>query len=172
MSIVKDFNEITSYLRKKWEEEKSISFIVDGANFLYHNKRNQFNFKRFEVLVKDLEIFTSRIFIILPEYFRFRYKESKVLQNLKSSGKIFYTPSNWKDDYFILDFAKKFEAFVISNDRYKEFHKDYPILTQKKILPFTIIELDEEIHISIPSLFFLFSQFQYSIMEEFCLWKF
>ncbi|PWI47107.1 hypothetical protein CEE45_13295 [Candidatus Heimdallarchaeota archaeon B3_Heim] len=156
MSIVKDFNEITQYLKKKWEKEKSISFIVDGANILYNNKRIKFNFMRFSVLVKYLEKLTNKIFIILPEYFEIRFKDSRILQNLKNSGRIFYTPSNWNDDYFILDFAEKFEAFVISNDKYKEFYKDFPILTQKKILPFSIIEINEEIQISIPSLSLLF----------------
>ena len=144
-------NEVILYLKKIMEEGEKPTFVVDGLNFLHNNKKRRINFKRLIYLCEILQDCSDEIYILLPEYFENKFRDSIDFQNLVASNRIFTIPSTENDDLFIIEFATKVNGFIISNDRFREFQEDYPIV-EKMTLSFLVIEKDEMIHIIIPSL--------------------
>lgn len=157
--------EVKFDLTKTLEEGEKLSFVVDGLNFLYNNKRRRISIKRLINLCEFLQSYSDDIYILLPKYYEFKYKDSNDFQNLIDSKRIFTIPSNENDDLFIIEFAKKVNGFIISNDRFREFQEEYPIV-EKMTLPFIVIEKDGIIHIIIPSLSQLTTKEVFQIDEE------
>ncbi len=158
-------NEVLYILKKNMEEGKKLSFVVDGLNVLHNNKRRRINFKRLIYLCEFLQKYSDEIYILLPEYFEYKFKDSNDFKNLIDSKRIFTIPSNENDDLFIIEFATKLNGFIISNDRFREFREDYPTV-EKITLFFLIIEKDKMIHIIIPSLSQLITKEVFQIDEE------
>ena len=61
-------------------------------------------------------------------------KDPDILEELYKQNHIAFTPNKCYDDGFILDYAKKKNAIIVSNDQYKDliFSELYAELTKNK----------------------------------------
>lgn len=92
--------------------------------------------------------------MVLPGklYFTLALKisDKEILVNLREMGVLVKTPSERSararvscyDDRFILKLATEEKAIVVSNDRFRDLHREgsYVDTIQKRILPFTFVD--------------------------------
>lgn len=112
------------------EKKRGRMVVIDGQNVACEmgGGRNSFSSKGIEIA---LDFYQERGFHAVAIVPRHRIEtrgqndrnvadDVPLLLSLRKSGRVFFSPESCHDDYFILQYAIEHEAFVISNDRFRE----------------------------------------------------
>ena len=120
------------------------NFVVDGANVAFGTQKfaEIAKLSNLEKLMKKLEFFGINQYKIICDKSLFhKIDEPEKYNQYIEKGDIIETPAGTEADYFILQYALDKNAFIISNDMYKDFYnafgKDW---IKKKRITFTFIE--------------------------------
>ena len=128
----------------KYDEVNNCYFVIDGANIAYEEKtiKNKPKFSNILMAIRKMEILGINQYTIICDrslYYRIDDKK-KYKQDVKEK-KIIETPEGTPADIFVLQLAHEKNAYIISNDKFKDF---YPIFEKKwindKRISFRIID--------------------------------
>lgn len=126
--------------------------IVDVMNVVVHIKKGtkKYIFERLRILSKELEEM-GEIYYFYPRYLLKKIDEKEKFHDfLKAhTGKTVTITSkcNIDNDKWILDFAKQKNAFILSNDQFKQ----HNISTlENRLLPFKFLVIEEELMVLLP----------------------
>jgi hypothetical protein len=105
--------------------------IVDGNNIAFESKPPRLN----NILIAEQELINCGYepITIVSASLRYRIDEREKLETLLTDKKIIQAPSGKYDDRHILEAANKFNAFVLSNDRFRDLSENYPWIEERRI---------------------------------------
>lgn len=108
---------------------QEVTFVVDGANLARHSDYHEESIGRVErikILIETLESYG------IPEYLVFfdrnlvyNIDDQKEYETLLNRENFIETRGGTQADFFILQYAKKEDAFIISNDMFRDFYEMY-----------------------------------------------
>jgi len=112
------------YINKKYYKIDECNFVIDGANVaregISDNRGGKIS--RLYKLFKKLNSFEITKYIILCDRsLYYTIDKKKEYKYLVKNGRVSETPGGTEADHFILQYAKENNAYIISNDRFKEF---------------------------------------------------
>jgi len=142
------------------ELRESLSFVVDGPNVLFYNtsRRSRYEtplFDRWVQLHTLLTVYSSSVLIFIPRYFCHKFGNNSLFQEIITYPYMQLIPSQSDEDLFLLEYAMTNYAFVISNDRFKDYQYLYPVVTKRRRVPFSIIDQQGSTTFLIPILTFI-----------------
>ncbi|MHA1844535.1 MAG: NYN domain-containing protein, partial [Promethearchaeota archaeon] len=114
------------------KDSLEFSFILDGSNIAYNNPisnkpsiKNVINCKK--KLIK-LGVPEKNILIIFGSGIRHKISEGELtlFEKLINEQNISQAPAGRDDDWFIIDFARENNSYIITNDRYLDYREKYP----------------------------------------------
>ncbi len=118
------------------EDSLEFSFILDGSNIAYSNPisnkpsiRNVLNCKKKLI---NLGVPEKNILILFGSGIRHKISEGELMlfEKLINEPTISQAPAGRDDDWFIIDFARKNNSYIITNDRYLDYREKYPQYNQ------------------------------------------
>ncbi len=128
----------------KYCKTDDLLFVIDGANVALSKKNSNKKglLKSLQILEKKLKSYgITRYKILCDRSLRHRIDEQSSYLRLIDMEKIIETPAGTQADNFILNYAKENDAFVISNDRFKDFYDIFgKEWIKKKRITFTFID--------------------------------
>ncbi|MGV9171582.1 MAG: tetratricopeptide repeat protein [Promethearchaeia archaeon] len=117
--------EDTVFISEKQYNLVDTLFVVDGANIAYGDTRggNKAKFSNIEKLVKRLDEMGVNYKIFTDRSLYYKIDDRSKYDQYVEAGKILEMPGGTEADYFILQYAQENNAFIISNDMFKEFYQ-------------------------------------------------
>ncbi len=118
-------------------------FVIDGSNVAREikNKDNKGQLLHIQLLVNKLESLGAQSCVILCDRsLRYEIDYKDEYEEYVKKNEIIETPAGTQADIFILKYAKNHDAYIISNDRFKDHYDTFgkSWITQKHI-SFTIV---------------------------------
>lgn len=108
----------------KHDSKSSPKIIVDGPNLSKDQnvKGEVAEAKRFCVLIKQLceEYDIDHVEIFVSAKLKHEIDNLDIIESLQKDGSVIVTPASRDDDYFALKHAIDSDAWIISNDRYRD----------------------------------------------------
>jgi len=131
------YNEnIEIFSRQKGDEKPSFKIdsssfafktaVVDGNNVAYHLGKENLNLDFLINTKKKLEGLGLKVYPFVSAALRHYIDDKEKLQNLINSGEVIETPAERYDDFFIIQTALEKKAFIVSNDRFKDWKERNP----------------------------------------------
>ena len=161
-NLAKLKKEKVSPLTKKepiHHSKKDLIFIIDGANVARadiraNQKDSLYQIK--QVRHQLLEKGASKIYILYDPSLKYSIDDKKGLLNMVENGLAKSTPARVEADDFILQHAKRMDAYIISNDKFEKqkyisrFGKDW---ISEKRCTFDVLDGIVELHYKVDELF-------------------
>lgn len=113
-------------------------FVIDGNNVAFHLRAKKAELNSLLVLIQRLQQIGS-VFPVISSELKYRVDDPQTLRAYISQQKILETPPHTDSDRFILELATQLDAFLVSNDRYKEYESLYPTVIARR-LPFMLVK--------------------------------
>lgn len=137
-----DIEEVaSSSLKKEINGGEEIRVVLDGNNIVYSSlEKGKPKISNLVEVLEKLKQFSTVDVIasFISAKLRHTIDDPSKLEELIQEGIVTQTPAEVPDDFFILQTAEEFEAFVISNDLYRKQRKIYPWINERRI-PFIVI---------------------------------
>jgi hypothetical protein len=114
--------------------------VIDGNNVILHT-RNSVNGGTLGNLNRLIEKCSKEGYDCLPlvsAKLKYTIDNPKQLLDSINQGTIIETPAGTDSDLFILETTKLFQAFVVSNDLFREYREQYYEVLKRRV-PFLII---------------------------------
>ena len=121
--------------------------IVDGANVAYA-ERSEEGAPRVSNLVAMGEALTELgydFLVIVDAALRHEVDDREHMEALLDDDPWRQAPAGTDADYFILEAAERFDAWVVSNDEFEGWEEDYPWIHERRV-PFMIIRGEVVLH--------------------------
>lgn len=117
--------EDTVFISEKQYNLVDSLFIIDGANIAYGDTRgsSEAKFSNIEKIVNKLEEMAIHYRIFTDRSLFYKIDNRKKYEDYVKNKKILEMPGGTEADYFILQYAQENDAFIISNDMFKEFYQ-------------------------------------------------
>ena len=115
--------------------------VIDGANVAYE-ERSAGGKPRLSNLLKVRRELEERGFepvIIVDASLKYDIDDQEQLESLIRSQAVQQVPAGTDADYFIIQFADRLDALIVTNDRYKEYAAQYPWVDERR-LPYMIVK--------------------------------
>ncbi len=121
-----------------------LDFVIDGANIAceIRDKDRKAKLSNIQLLVNKVESLGAQSCVILCDRsLRHDIDHKDEYMEYVHNNEIIETPAGTQADVFILKYAKKHNAYVVSNDRFKDHYDSFSEswIKQKRV-PFTIIK--------------------------------
>ncbi|MHA1984916.1 MAG: NYN domain-containing protein [Candidatus Hodarchaeales archaeon] len=128
-------------LKKPKGDDNTIRIVLDGNNIAYSSLDK--GKPKISNLVETLNKLASNSNVDLVAAFisaklRHTIDRPKILEEMLKEGILTQTPAEVDDDFFVLECAEEFDAFVVSNDLYRPQRKQYPWINEKRV-PFVVV---------------------------------
>lgn len=114
-------------------------FVIDGNNVAFHLRTTKAELNSLLILIQRLQDVGS-VFTVVSSELKYRVDDPPTLQSYISQQKILETPPHTDCDRFILELATQLDAFLVSNDQFKEFKSLYPTAIARR-LPFMLVKM-------------------------------
>ena len=122
--------------------------VVDGSNVAWeekdeHDRPKVDNLKRIIELLSQAGF--EEIIVLADASLRHQIDKTNELNHLVKMGIVKYLPAKVKGDQLLLRIAEEKNAYVLSNDLFKEFRETFEWIDERRI-PFTIIQGQAYLH--------------------------
>jgi len=121
-----------------------LNFVVDGANVALAIKTDDSKAKlsNIQLLANKLDSLGIKSYVILcDKSLQHRINDKNEYFEYVKNNEIIETPAGTQADPFILQYARKKDAYIITNDRYKDHYDRYgEAWIKEKRISFTIID--------------------------------
>ena len=97
--------------------------IIDGANVATVNNPKRRRSSRIESAIGHLDLLADRVRTVLPSYWVWSgipIEDPEIIERLVQEDKLDFIQKN-DDDYYIIKYCVKFNAFLLSNDKLKNY---------------------------------------------------
>ncbi|MFX0173515.1 MAG: hypothetical protein ACFE9L_16610 [Candidatus Hodarchaeota archaeon] len=112
-------------------ENNLSTFLVDGNNVVF-NKQKEAKLERLINLKNEL-ITIGKCYTVVSHELRFRIDDRNNLKKLISSNDVIQTPKKVDCDLYILEIARKLNAYLVSNDNFRQYKSYYPDVLCKRL---------------------------------------
>lgn len=120
-------------------EETSNVVLVDGSNVAHSTEGEQ-------ALVANLLAIRDKLceeglepIIVADAALRHQIDDPQRYEQLVEQGHVRQAPAGTDADYFILSFAREFNASIVSNDRFRDRIKEFPEV-RERVIRFMILQ--------------------------------
>lgn len=114
-------------------------FVIDGNNVAFHKRTKKPELNSLLVLIQRLQQIGS-VFPVISSELKYRIDDPQTLRTYISQQKILESPPHTDSDRFILELTKQLDAFLVSNDLYKQYKSLYPTVISRR-LPFMLVKI-------------------------------
>ncbi len=114
-------------------------FVIDGNNVAFFRKKaRNAELQGLLVVIQRLQQLGS-VFPVVSSMLKYRIDDPQSLKASISKREVLETPPNTDSDRFILELATQLDAFLVSNDQYKEYKDLYSSAIDRR-LPFMLVK--------------------------------
>ncbi|MFX0094111.1 MAG: hypothetical protein ACFFBD_20400, partial [Candidatus Hodarchaeota archaeon] len=78
------------------------------------------------IMKKELETYSHEIKIIISAALKYDIDDPEQVSRLINADMVWEAPAGSYDDLFVIEIAKKHNAYIVSNDRYLDIQENYP----------------------------------------------
>ncbi len=117
------------------------SIIVDGSNVAWEiPEKGRANLNNLDLAIKTLKNKGFKdIVIVVDAALRYQVQNKDQFDKLVKEGKLKVMPAKVNGDQFILRLSDERNAFILSNDLFKEFREEFTNIDDKRV-PYTILD--------------------------------
>lgn len=117
---------MADHVRDTQRQERSGLALVDGSNVAHSTEGDQPRLRNIELVVEKLLEDGMEPVVVADAALRHQIDESQKYEALIDDGKIKQAPAGTDADYFILSFARELDAYIVSNDRFRDRLDSFP----------------------------------------------
>lgn len=121
------------------EEREDGIVVVDGSNVAYAVEGKGARLENIRVVCRKLQDEGFRPVVLVDAKLRHEIDEPAEYESLVDKGMIRQAPAGTDADYFILSFAREFDARVVSNDRFRDLAAGFPEVVEQ-VIRFMVVE--------------------------------
>ena len=112
--------------------------IIDGSNVAYSTEGPAPRLENIRLVVDKLREEGFEPIVVADAALRHQIDDTRQYEDLVDQGMIRQAPAGTDADYFILSFAREFDADVVSNDRYRDRQEAFPEV-RERVIRFMIV---------------------------------
>ena len=113
--------------------------VVDGSNVAYAVEGRGARLENIRVVCRKLQEEGFRPVVLVDAKLRHEIDEPAEYEQFVDKGMIRQAPAGTDADYFILSFAREFDARVVSNDRFRDLASGFPEIVER-VIRFMVVE--------------------------------
>jgi hypothetical protein len=113
--------------------------IVDGSNVAHSTEGDEAHLHNIQLVVDKLEAEGYKPIVVVDAALRHQIDERGTFERMVEDGRIRQAPAGTDADYFILSFARDLDAYVVSNDRFREREDAFPD-ARRRVIRYMIVE--------------------------------
>ena len=120
-------------------QERSGKALVDGSNVAHSSEGEKARLRNIELVVARLEEEGLEPIVVSDAALRHQIDETEKYEQLIDDGKIRQAPAGTDADWFILSFARELDAYIVSNDRFRDRQEAFPD-ARERMIRYMIVE--------------------------------
>jgi hypothetical protein len=117
-------------------QERSGKVLVDGSNVAHSSEGEKARLRNIELVVEKLEGEGLDPIVVADAALRHQIDQA---EKLIDDGEIRQAPAGTDADYFILSFARELDAYIVSNDRFRDRQDSFPD-ARERMIRYMIVE--------------------------------
>ena len=120
-------------------QERSGKVLVDGSNVAHSGEGEKARLRNIELVVQKLEGEGLEPIVVADAALRHQIDQAEKYEKLIDDGEIRQAPAGTDADYFILAFARELDAYIVSNDRFRDRQDSFPE-ARERMIRYMIVE--------------------------------
>lgn len=120
-------------------QERSGKALVDGSNVAHSSEGEKARLRNIDLVVAKLEDDGLEPIVVADAALRHQIDQPEVYERKIDSGEIRQAPAGTDADYFILAFARELDAFIVSNDLFRDRQESFPD-ARERMIRYMIVE--------------------------------
>lgn len=114
------------------ESDRKVA-IIDGSNVAHSTEANGPRLENIMLVWNELVAEEYDPVIVVDAALRHQIDDRSAYEAMVDDGRIKQAPAGTDADYFILSFAREFDARIVSNDRFRDRESSFPDLSDRLI---------------------------------------
>lgn len=107
--------------------------IVDGSNVAHSTERGEPRLANIRLVCDKLREEGHEPIVVVDAALRHHIDAGDEYEQMVDAGDIRQAPAGTDADYFILSFARELDAFIVSNDRFRDRESAFPEVAERVI---------------------------------------
>lgn len=107
--------------------------LVDGSNVAHATGGDVGRLANIEIVCRKLVAEGFAPYVVVDAALRHHVDDAAGYQRLVENGTLRQAPAGTDADYFILSFARELDAWIVSNDRFRDREKAFPEVRERVI---------------------------------------
>ena len=120
-------------------QERSGKVLVDGSNVAHSSEGEKARLRNIELVVQKLQGEGLEPIVVADAALRHQIDQAEKYERLIDDGEIRQAPAGTDADYFILAFARELDAYIVSNDRFRDRQDSFPD-ARERMIRYMIVE--------------------------------
>ena len=120
-------------------QERSGKVLVDGSNVAHSSEGEKARLRNIELVVEKLQGEGLEPIVVADAALRHQIDQAEKYEQLIDDGEIRQAPAGTDADYFILAFARELDAYIVSNDRFRDRQDSFPD-ARERMIRYMIVE--------------------------------
>lgn len=120
-------------------QERSGKALVDGSNVAHSSEGEKARLRNIELVVARLEEDGLEPIVVADAALRHQIDDAEKYEALIDEGEIRQAPAGTDADWFILSFARELDAYIVSNDRFRDRQEAFPD-ARERMIRYMIVE--------------------------------
>ncbi|HEX8693157.1 MAG TPA: hypothetical protein VF746_12095 [Longimicrobium sp.] len=113
--------------------ERSGKALVDASNVAHSSEGEKARLRNIELVAEKLEEEGLEPILVADAALRHQIDEPERYEALLEQGMVRQAPAGTDADYFILSFARELDAYIVSNDRFRDRIESFPDARERAI---------------------------------------
>ena len=114
-------------------QERSGKALVDGSNVAHSSEGEKARLRNIELVVARLQEHGLEPIVVVDAALRHQIDDTQKYEALIDEGEIRQAPAGTDADWFILSFARELDAYIVSNDRFRDRQEAFPDAHERMI---------------------------------------
>ena len=120
-------------------QERSGKALVDGSNVAHSTEGEKARLRNIELVVAKVEEEGLEPIVVADAALRHQIDETEKYEARIDAGEIRQAPAGTDADWFILSFARELDAYIVSNDRFRDRQESFPD-ARDRMIRYMIVE--------------------------------
>lgn len=120
-------------------QERSGKVLVDGSNVAHSSEGEKARLRNIELVVAKLEEEGLEPIVVADAALRHQIDRAQEYEQRIDDGEIRQAPAGTDADWFILSFARELDAYIVSNDRFRDRQEAFPD-ARERMIRYMIVE--------------------------------
>jgi len=120
-------------------QERSGKVLVDGSNVAHSSEGEKARLRNIELVVQKLQGEGLEPIVVADAALRHQIDQAEKYEQLIDDGEIRQAPAGTDADYVILAFARELDAYIVSNDRFRDRQDSFPD-ARERMIRYMIVE--------------------------------